>query len=82
MCILTLLGLRCCFSLAGSSLVVASASWLWCVGISLWWLLLLWSTGSRLQAQLLWLSYSMACGIFPDQGSNPCLLHWWWVLYH
>ena len=18
----------------------------------------------------------MACGIFPDQGSNPCLLHW------
>ena len=23
-----------------------------------------------------WLSCSMACGIFPDQGSNPCLLHW------
>ena len=22
------------------------------------------------------LSCSMACGIFPDQGSNPCLLHW------
>ena len=21
------------------------------------------------------LSCSMACGIFPDQGSNPCLLH-------
>ena len=20
--------------------------------------------------------YSAACGIFPDQGSNPCLLHW------
>ena len=19
---------------------------------------------------------SMTCGIFPDQGSNPCLLHW------
>ena len=22
------------------------------------------------------LSCSPACGIFPDQGSNPCLLHW------
>ena len=22
------------------------------------------------------LSYSVACEIFPDQGSNPCLLHW------
>ena len=22
------------------------------------------------------LSCSMACGIFPDQGSNPCFLHW------
>ena len=22
-----------------------------------------------------WLSCSMACGIFLDQGSNPCLLH-------
>ena len=22
------------------------------------------------------LSYPKACGIFPDQGPNPCLLHW------
>ena len=22
------------------------------------------------------LSCSMACGIFPDQGLNPCSLHW------
>ena len=22
------------------------------------------------------LSCSMACGIFPDQGSDSCLLHW------
>ena len=21
-------------------------------------------------------SFSVACGIFLDQGSNPCLLHW------
>ena len=27
------------------------------------------SCGSRL-------SCSVACGIFPDQGSNPCTLHW------
>ena len=25
---------------------------------------------------LLRLRCSVACGIFPDQGSNPCLLHW------
>ena len=33
----------------GLSLVVASGSYssLWCVGLSLWWLLMLWSTGSR-----------------------------------
>ena len=34
---------------------------------------------SRVQAQWLWhhgLSWSAACGIFLDQGSNPCLLHW------
>ena len=23
-----------------------------------------------------WLHCSAACGVFPDQGSNPCLLHW------
>ena len=33
------------------------------------WLLLLWSAGSIAVAH--WLS-----GIFPGQGSNPCLLHW------
>ena len=28
------------------------------------------------------LSGSTVCWIFLDQGSNPCLLHWWVVLYH
>ena len=32
------------------------------------------STGSVVVAHRL--SCSKACGIFPDQGSNPCLLHW------
>ena len=27
------------------------------------------------------LSCSAVCGIFPDQGSNLCLLHWQVVLY-
>ena len=39
----------------------------------------LWLVGSRAQAQQLWhvvLSYPSTCGIFPDQGSNPCPLHW------
>ena len=26
--------------------------------------------------------HSFLQGIFPTQGSNPCLLHWWWILYH
>ena len=32
------------------------------------------STGSAVVAH--GLSCSVACGIFPDQGSNPCSLHW------
>ena len=61
------------------------------MGFSLQWVLSLWSTGSRhmgsssCSSQSLVhrlvvvphrLSCSMACGIFPDQGLNPCLLHW------
>ena len=32
--------------------------------------------GSRAQVMALRLSRSRPCGIFPDQGLNPCLLHW------
>ena len=72
---------------------------LWCAGFSLWWLLLLQSTGSRAHGfqqlqhmglvavdpslqgtgsviEVHRLSSSIACGIFPDQGLNLCLLHW------
>ena len=85
----------------GLSLVAVSGGY-----SSLWWLLLLrstgsqcvgfsscgtwaqqlWLVGSRAQPLQLWctgsvgvahgLSCSVACGIFPDQGSNPCPLHW------
>ena len=34
----------------------------------------LYSAGSVVVAH--GLSCSAACGIFPDQGSNPCPLHW------
>ena len=34
----------------------------------------LWSNGSIVVVHRL--SCSTACGIFLDQGSNPCLLHW------
>ena len=34
----------------------------------------LWLAGSIVVAH--GLSCSAACGIFPDQGSNPCPLHW------
>ena len=61
---------------------------LWCTGFSLQWLLQLQNTGSRhlrfsscnlralecgLSSYVDTLSCSMACGIFPDQGSNPCI---------
>ena len=68
-------------SVWGLSLVVASGghSSSRCVGLSLSWPLLLWSTGSRRTGSAIvaqGLSRSAACGIFPDQGSNPCPLHW------
>ena len=50
-----------------------------CVGLSLLRPLLLWSTGSRRAGSVVVAhgpSRSAACGIFPDQGSNPCPLHW------
>ena len=50
-----------------------------CTGLSLSWPLLLRSTGSRRAGSVVVAhgpSSSVACGIFPDQGSNPCPLHW------
>ena len=50
-----------------------------CAGLSLSRPLLLWSTGSRRAGSVVvahGLSCSAACGTFPDQGSNPCPLHW------
>ena len=78
------------------SLVEANGSHssLWCMSFSLLWLLLLRSSGSRVQASVVaarglsscsstWVGYqahglscSVARGIFPDQGSNRCPLHW------
>ena len=65
----------------GLSLVAASGghSSLWCAGLSLSRPLLLRSTGSRRTVSVVEAhgpSCSAACGIFPDQGSNPCPLHW------
>ena len=50
-----------------------------CTGLSLSQPLSLRSTGSRRAGSVVVahrLSCSAACGIFPDQGSNPCALHW------
>ena len=65
----------------GLSLVVASGghSSSQCAGLSLSQPLLLRSTGSRRTGLAIVAhgpSRSAACGIFPDQGSNPCPLHW------
>ena len=67
-------------SVLGLSLVVASGghSSSRCAGLSLSRPLLLRSTGSRCAGSVVVAhrpSCSAACGIFPDQGSNPCPLH-------
>ena len=68
-------------SVRGLSLVAASGchSSSRCAGLSLSWPLLLRSTGSRHAGSVVVAhgpSCSAACEIFPDQGSNPCPLHW------
>ena len=68
-------------SVRGLSLVAASGghSSSRCAGLSLSQPLLLRSTGSRRAGSIIVArgpSCSAACGIFPDQGSNPCSLHW------
>ena len=65
----------------GLSLVAASGghSSSRCTGLSLLRPLLLRSTGSRRAGSVVVAhgpSWSAACGILPDQGSNPCPLHW------
>ena len=65
----------------GLSLVVASGghSSSRCAGFSLSRPLLLRSTGSRHAGSVIVAhgpSCSAACGIFPEQGSNPCPLNW------
>ena len=68
-------------SVRGLSLVAASGghSSSWCADLSLSRPLLLRSTSSRCAGSVVVAhgsSCSAACGIFPDQGSNPCPLHW------
>ena len=51
----------------------------WCTGFSLLWPLLLRSTSSRRTGSVVVAhrpSCSAVCGIFPDQGLNPCPLRW------
>ena len=68
-------------SVRGLSLVAASGdhSSSRCAGLSLSRPLLLRSTGFRRAGSVVVAhrpSCSTACGILPDQGSNPCPLHW------
>ena len=65
------------------SLVAASRGYssLQCSGFSLWWLLCCGCTARALGAQAsVVVAHGLSCsavrGIFPDQGSNPCPLHW------
>ena len=69
----------CCCAPAFSSCGKWGHSSSRCTGLSLSWPLLLRNKGSRLAGSVIVAhgpSCSAACGIFPDQGSNPCPLHW------
>ena len=73
-----MLGLRFC-ARAFSSCGEGGHSTSWCMGLSLSQPLLLRNTGSRCAGSVVVAhgpSCSAACRIFPDQGSNPCPLHW------
>ena len=73
-----MLGLRFC-ARAFSSCASGGHSSSRCAGLSLSRPLLLRSTGSRRAGSAVVAhgpSCSAACGILPDQGSNPCPLHW------
>ena len=75
---MAVLGLRFC-ARAFSSCGKWGHSSSQCAGLSLSWPLLLRSTGSRRAGSVIVAhgpSCSAARGIFPDQGSNPCPLHW------
>ena len=75
---MAVLGLRFCVR-AFSSCGKGGHSSSRCAGLSLSWPLLLRSTGSRRAGSVVVAhgpSCSAACGIFPDQGSNPSPLHW------
>ena len=78
LCIYSLaeLGLHCCLWAFLQLWWGGATLWLCCTGFSLWWLLLLQSTGSRHMDSgvvVHGLSCSTACGVFLNQGSNLCL---------
>ena len=76
---LAVLGLRFCARALSSCGKWGPHSSSLCAGLSLSRPLLLRSTGSRRAGSVAVAhgpSCSAACGIFPDEGSNPCPLHW------
>ena len=97
-CFICFLLLYLLIGCAGSLLLLGCSFvclFLQCTGFSLQWLLLLQSMASRLMATVIAvcrfgscgaeLGCFLACGIFSDQGSNPCPLHWqadFYTLYH
>ena len=68
----------CC--LLGLSLIVVSRDYssLRCLGFSVWWLLLLWSTGSHVAFRtcILWASLPRGVWNLPRPGIEPMTVHW------
>ena len=76
---MAVLGLRFCARAFSSCVASGGHSSSRCAGLSLSLPLLFQSTGSR-RAGSVTVAHGPSCstarGIFPDQGSNPCPLHW------
>ena len=84
MLFLVVLGLRCCAwalsRLGKQGLLFIEVLALLIASVSLLVALRLYSAGSVVVVH--GVSYSKACGIFLDQGLNPCPLLSRWILYH
>ena len=66
------------YGCAWSSMLQTGCLWLWCLGFLLGWLLLL--HGLQGTWAPVAMAHGLSClteyGIFPNQGLNPCPLHW------
>ena len=72
----TVLGLHCYVDVSSCDVQASHCSAFSCCGSQASVVVLPGPWNTRSVVAVFGLCCSMACGIFPDQGMNPCLLHW------